>query len=129
MIFLGAGASSVFGIKTMQDLTDDLVNKMKDLGYGETMDNIIESLKKFNLAPDFEAIYTTLEALVAPEEGVKSGGPFTAYVANTCKGFEDIRAHKEFEEVLSEFRQLIYDSCSVKSSILEKQKTSFGQTL
>jgi len=127
MIFLGAGASKVLGIKTMQDLTLDLVSTMRDIGYGEAIDNIIQSLKKFNFTPDFEAIYTTLEALTAPEQAVKSSGPFAAYIANTCKGFEEIRGHKEFEEVLSNFRQLIYDSCTIKSGVIEKNRSVFDK--
>ena len=127
MIFLGAGASNVLGIKTMQDLTNDLVNTMRELGHGETIDNVIQSLRKFNFTPDFESIYTTLEALVAPEQAVKSSGPFAAYIANTCKGFEEIKAHKEFEEVLSNFRQLIYDSCTIRSGIIEKNRSVFDK--
>ena len=127
MIFLGAGASKVLGIKTMQDLTMDLVSTMRNLGYGEEIDNVIQSLKKFNFTPDFESIYTTLEALTAPEQAVKSSGPFAAYIANTCKGFEEIKGHKEFEEVLSNFRQLIYDSCTIKTGVIEKNRSVFDK--
>lgn len=114
MIFLGAGASELFGIKTMQGLTDDLIAKMQDKGYGETVDQIIRSLRRFNLVPDFESVYTALEALTSPEQAVEKSGSFTAYIANTCKGFEEIKAHAEFHEVLSSFRELIYDSCTIK---------------
>jgi hypothetical protein len=127
MIFLGAGTSEVFGIKTMQDLTNDLVNTMRDLGHGETIDKIIQSLRKFNLTPDFESIYITLEALVAPEQAVRSGGPFTAYIANICKGFEEIKVHREFEEILFKFRQLIYDSCTIISGVIEKNRSVFDK--
>ena len=127
MIFLGAGASEVLGIKTMQDLTNDLVNAMRDLGHGEMIDNIIQSLRKFNLTPDFESIYTALEALVSPEQAVKNSGPFAAYIAHTCTGFEEIKAHKEFEEVLFKFRQLIYDSCTIKSGVIEKNRSVFDK--
>lgn len=127
MIFLGAGASKIFGIKTMQDLTNDLVNSMRALGHAEIIDTIIQSLRRFDLTPDFESIYTTLEALAAPEQAVKSSGSFTAYIASTCKGFEEIKAHKEFEDVLSNFRQLIYDSCTIKSGLIEKNRWIFDK--
>lgn len=127
MIFLGAGASEILGIKTMQGLTNDLVNTMRDHGYGEAIDNIIQGLRKSNLTPDFESIYTTLEALVEPKQAVKNSGPFAAYIAYNCKGFGEIKAHKEFEEVLLKFRQLIYDSCTIKSGVIEKNKSVFDR--
>jgi hypothetical protein len=121
MIFLGAGASVIFGIKTMQNLTDDLVKTMRDMGQGETIDKIVQSLTRFKLTPDFESIYTTLEALTAPEDAVRKSGSFAAFIANTCKGFEEIKAHKEFEQALASFRQLIYDSCTIKPPELVEQ--------
>lgn len=127
MIFLGAGASEVLGIKTMQDLTNDLVNAMRDLGHGEMVDNTIQSLRKFNLTPDFESIYTALEALVSPEQAVKNSGPFAAYIAYICRGFEEIKAHGEFEEVLFKFRRLIYDSCTIESGVIEKNRSVFDK--
>ena len=33
MIFLGAGASAIFGLKTLQGLTKDLVKKMVTAGH------------------------------------------------------------------------------------------------
>jgi hypothetical protein len=123
MIFLGAGASVIFGIKTMQGLTDDLVSAMKGAGHGEIIDKIINSLTRFGLVPDFESIYTTLEALTAPEEAVRNSGSFTAYIANTCKGFEEIKAHAEFSQVLSDLRGLIYDSCTIRPpQLIEKNR-------
>ena len=127
MIFLGAGASAILGIKTMQDLTNDLVGTMRNLGYNEIIDQIIRSLNRFDITPDFEAIYTTLEALVAPDLAVKSSGAFAAYVANTLKGFEEIRANEEIDEILFKFRKLIYDSCTVKPGAIEEHKSTFDE--
>lgn len=127
MIFLGAGASEILGIKTMQGLTNHLVNTMRELGHGGTIDTIIQGLNRFNLTPDFESIYTILEALVEPKQAVKNSGPFAAYIAYNCKGFEEIKARKEFEEVLLAFRQLIYDSCTLKPGVIEKNKTVFDK--
>ena len=61
MIFLGAGASKIFGLKTLQDLTDDLVSLMRKKGHSKTINEILKALKKFQLTPDFENIYTTLK--------------------------------------------------------------------
>ena len=47
MIFLGAGASKIFGLKTLQDLTDDLVSLMKEKGHGKTISEILKSLTRF----------------------------------------------------------------------------------
>lgn len=127
MIFLGAGASKPFGIKTMQDLTEDLVKQMRNKGHGETIDNILKSLKQFNLTPDFESIYTILEALVSPEQGIRYSGPFTAFVAYVCKGIEQIKAHPEFEETLRDFRSLIYNACTIQSGVIEDNKKIYDQ--
>lgn len=56
MIFLGAGASKVFGLKTLQDMTEELIAKMREKGHGEAIDSIIMSLKQFDITPDFESI-------------------------------------------------------------------------
>jgi len=64
MIFLGAGASKVFGLKTMQDLTNDLIKQLTEKGHQKVIDEILKALREYNLTPDFENIYTTLEALV-----------------------------------------------------------------
>jgi len=127
LIFLGAGASKPFGIKTMQDLTEDLVKQMRDKGHGETIDNIVKSLKQFNLTPDFESIYTILEALVNPEQGIRYGGPFTAFVAYISKGIGQIKAHPEFEETLRDFRSLIYNACTMQSGVIEKNRRIYDQ--
>jgi len=111
LIFLGAGASKPFGIKTMEDLTEDLDKQMRNKGHSEVMDKIIERLQKFGLTPDFEAIYTILEGLVDPKRGIKNAGPLTAYVS---KDLKDIRPYPEFEEVLFDFRGLIYEACTIK---------------
>lgn len=111
----------------MQDLTEDLVKQMRDKGHGETIDNILKSLKQFNLTPDFESIYTILEALVNPERGIRYSGPFTAFVAFVSKGIERIKAHPEFEETLRDFRSLIYDACTIQSGVIEKNKKIYDQ--
>jgi len=127
MILLGAGASKVFGLKTLQDLTNDLVIQMKDRGHEKTISEIIEALKRYHLSPDFENIYTTLEALANPEEGIKKNGAFTAYIAykthfDTAK---DPNMVREYESILSDFRNLIYRECTIFKGILENNGSIF----
>lgn len=126
MIFLGAGASKVFSLKTMQDLTDDLVSRMKEKGHTEIIDDILKALKRYRLTPDFENIYTTLEALVNPEEGIRNSGAFAAFLASR-KGFENLEGHPEYKDVLADFRNLIYDECSIPRGKVEDNKSVFDK--
>jgi len=134
MIFLGAGASKVFGLKTMQDLTDDLVKKMREKGHGETIDDILEALRVYGLTPDFENIYTTLEALVNLKEGIKKSGAFTAYVAwesmskdQEIRSMATMKQHPEFKTVLADLRDLIYNECSIPKGTIENNRSIFDQ--
>lgn len=124
MIFLGAGASKPFGIKTMEDLTKDLDKQMRDKGHSEIMDKILERLRNFGLTPDFEAIYTILEGLVDPNQGIRNAGPFTAYVS---RDHLDIKPHPEFENVLFDFRKLIYEACTVRQEMMDKVKDVYDK--
>jgi len=127
LILLGAGASKPFGLKTLQDLTEDIVEQMRSKGHGETIDIMLEALRKFGFTPDFENIYTILEALVDPYKGVQFSSPFTAFIAHFCRGFEDIRKHQEFTQVLQDFRDLIYTMCSIKRGVMRKQKSVYDR--
>lgn len=127
MIFLGAGASKAFELKTLQDLTNILVTKMKELGHEKTILDIIEAMKKFDLTPDFENIYTTLEALSNPQEGIKKSGGLAAYIAHKTN-YELQKEPKvvtQYKEILSDFRELIYRECSVSKGIIEKKGMIF----
>ena len=64
MIFLGAGASKELGIKTMQELTDEVINLLKNSGHEEETKEIISALKQYDIKPDFEAIFSVIEGLV-----------------------------------------------------------------
>lgn len=57
LILLGAGASKPFGLKTLQDLTEDLVEQMRRKGHGETIDIMLEALRKFGFTPDLEYLH------------------------------------------------------------------------
>ena len=100
LILLGAGASKPFGLKTLQDLTSDIIEHMRNKGYDEIIDKILEAFTKFGLTPDFENVYTVLEALVDPHRGVQLNGPFSAFIAHYCHGFDEIKQHQANEYVI-----------------------------
>lgn len=124
MIFLGAGASKIFGVKTLQDMTDDLIKKMENKGYGDTIKKILENLKRFDLTPDFESIFTILEGLTNPKEAVKNSGAFTAYV---CRDLKEIGTYQEFKELLHDFKDFIYKECTIKSENLRIKKSVYDK--
>ena len=110
----------------MQDLTDELVKTMKAKGHSETIDDILKALRKFGLTPDFENIYTTMEALIDPEEGIRKSGAFTAYIAS--KGnLETTKGYPEYKEILTDFRNLIYDKCSIPRGRIENNRSAFDK--
>lgn len=119
MILLGAGASKCFELDTLQDMTEDLIEKMKKAGREKTIREIIKACEKFGLRPDFENIYTAIEGLVDPREGVKSSGPFTAYVA--CRGDLSFQKEPEFLNILRDFRTMIYEKCTIRKGIIEER--------
>lgn len=112
MIFLGAGASKPFGIKTLEEMSGDLIKIIKNKGYGEIVEKITNSLRKFDMTPDFEAIYTIVEGLTQSRQAVKNNGPFTAYV---CKELEKIEPRQDLLEFPQVFRNFLYDECKFKS--------------
>ena len=115
---MGAGASRELGIKTMQGLTEDVVNKLRQKGYSAETAEILSSLKKFGITPDFEAIYSVLEGLADIKQGIKEAGPFTAYV---CKKLSKITGIHESKGILKELKTLIFEECSkLNRSILDQ---------
>jgi hypothetical protein len=129
MIFLGAGASKALGLKTMQDLTKDLVGKMKAAGYGDTVEEVLGALKKFHLTPDFENIYTTLLGLANPLEGIKQSGPLSAFFAARSNFDLDMHTlqNDSFRNALLELRDLIYDECTIQRGVIEAKKSLFDK--
>lgn len=117
MIFLGAGASKVFGLKTLQELTTVIVKTMKRNGYGETINEILNALRMFNIVPDFENIYTTLEGLVNPREGIRNSGGFTAYIASKID-LAKIEEKSKYGDILADFKNLIYEECIIDKNVI-----------
>jgi hypothetical protein len=125
MIFLGAGASKYFDIDTLQDMSKDLIDKMTREGHGEVINDIVSACERFGLRPDFENIYTAIEGLAKPYEGVKASGPFAAYIAS--KGNLKIVEKPDFCQILKEFRKLVYDKCTIKKGMIEERGAIFGR--
>ena len=125
MIFLGAGASRYFDLDTLQDMTKDLIDKMKRAGHEKTIKDIVMACERFGLRPDFENIYTAIEGLADPSEGVKASGPFAAYVAS--RGDLSIQKKPEFLNILRDFRTMIYRKCTIKKGIVEERGVVFDK--
>lgn len=108
MILLGAGASKPFGIRTLQEMTDSIVEIMKGQKYGEIVERIISDLRKFGMTPDFEAIFTVVEGLTDLPQAIKNSGPLTAYV---CKDLDQIKPKEDLRKLSQVFRGFVYKEC------------------
>lgn len=108
MIFLGAGASKAFGIKTLQEMSQDLIELMEIKGYGDFVSEIKESLARYDIVPDFEAIYAIAEGVTNLKDSVKYYGPFTAYV---CRDISQVKPKQDFSDLLKIFKNYLYNEC------------------
>lgn len=122
MIFLGAGASKIFGVKTLQETTDDLIRVIKDRDCGDIIDAVIGKLSKFEIVVDFEAIYTILDALSDPRQSIKEMGAFAAFM---CRN--DIGKHPEYGEILKDFKNYLYQECTIKPGFLEEVRSAYDR--
>lgn len=103
-------------------MTADLVKTVYKKGYGKIINRITKSLRNFGISPDFEAIYTILDALTNPRQAIKESNPFAAYV---CRDPEQIGAYPKLVDVLRDFRNYIYEQCTIKSSVLQDKKVVY----
>jgi len=124
MIFLGAGASKPFGIKTLEEMSNDLVKIMRDHQYGEIVDKIFENLQKFGITPDFEAIYTIVDGLTNLRQAVKNAGPLTAYV---CRDLEQLSTKLDLRELPKLFRDFLYEKCKLKPDCIDYMESTFDK--
>jgi hypothetical protein len=108
MIFLGAGASKTFGIKTLQEMTQDLIKLMDKEGYGDFVNEIKERLARFGITPDFEAIYAIVEGITNLKDTVKYYGPFAAYI---CRDISQVKPKQDFNDLLKTFKSYLYSEC------------------
>lgn len=124
MIFLGAGASKTFGIKTLQEMSKDLIKIMEKKGYSDIVTKITDSLKRFGVSADFEAIYTIVEGLINPEQAVKNSGSFTAYV---CKDLNEVKPKQDLKSLLQVFKAYLWEECKPKRGSSETLESVFDR--
>jgi len=126
LIFLGAGASKRFGIKTLQDMTDDLIKILKEKKHEQMIVEIIDGLKRFQMIPDFEAIYTIIDGLIDPQNAIKYYGPFTAYM---CKNLlkDTLPSREDLLDLLKVTREYIYEECKLKPEFHANIKSIFNR--
>ncbi len=110
MLFLGAGASSAFGIPTMQELTKKSEDVLKEKGFNQELATAYNALTKFQIIPDFESILTVFESLRSPVEAIRASGPFAAYLATLAE--RDIKQRVDADEILTAMKNLLVDACS-----------------
>jgi NAD-dependent SIR2 family protein deacetylase len=111
MIFLGAGASKSFGIKTLQEMSTGLTNFMEKKGHYDIVQEISDKLSRFGLTIDFEAIYTVVEALTNIQESVRKNGPLAAYICRELKK----TSNEDFASLLSDFNTFLYEECKLRT--------------
>lgn len=112
MIFLGAGASKPYGIPTLEEFSEDVLNKLRQIGHEEVIRNIQESLKEFSMTTDFESLYSILEGLTNPVRSVQYAGPLTAFLVRSKR---NLPIGYDYTQVLSDLRRIIYDKCLIIS--------------
>jgi hypothetical protein len=117
MILLGAGASKAFGIKTLQEMTDDLIRILKENGHEDSVNRIVKNLEKYGLKTDFEAIYTIVQGMIDLNQTMKVAGPLTAYV---CADSTPFISQDECKKILYEFKEFLLKACQPDSSAIDK---------
>lgn len=112
-IFLGAGASKIFGLPTLQELTKDLIGLMESMGFKEIILEIIEAMERYGITPDFENIYSTIESLSNPLYSIKKTNGFVAYFVHKANYDIATNLFPESQNILSNMRGLIYEKCKI----------------
>lgn len=92
-------------------MSEDLVKMMEKKSYSEIVEKITNSLKRFGMTTDFEAIYTIVEGLTNLKHAVKNNGPFTAYV---CKDLKDFMPKQNLKDLLQVFKEYLLEECKLK---------------
>jgi hypothetical protein len=121
MILLGAGASKVFGLPTLQDLTTNLIELFENKGNTDLVNEIIEALTQFGIKPDFENIYSTIEALANPRDYIGKSNGVIAYFAHKAN-LDKATNNPDIANILSEMRSLVYKKCTLSKFTPNHQK-------
>lgn len=84
MLFLGAGASKAVKIGDLNDITERIVTRLTDAGYGELVQHIIDTLNNSGLFKerelDIEVIFSVLNGRVNHKNTMKALGPYAIYL-------------------------------------------------
>lgn len=110
MIFLGAGASKPFGIKTLKEMGKNLAKMLEKNGHGDLAQQMNMSLNKYGMILDFEAAYGIIEGLINLEDSIRDSGPFTAYVSKDLKDYYK----KDLNEMLRSLKKFVWKECALK---------------
>lgn len=123
MIFLGAGASRVFGIKTLKEMGEKLAIVMKKESLGDLAKQMEASLRKYGTTLDFEAIYSIIEGLTKLEPSIREAGPFTCYVSKDLKDYykNDLNAMLKF------LKDFIWEECTLKRGYGRKIERAYDR--
>lgn len=105
-------------------MSKDLVKIMEKKGYSDIVGEITNSLKRFGMTTDFEAVYTIVEGLTNPKHAVKNNGPFTAYV---CKDLEEVKPKRDLKELPQVFRDFLYEKCKLKPGCHESIESVYDK--
>jgi len=116
LILLGAGASVPFGLPTMQELTEVALTKVSEFDR-KLPEEILNKLRMTEMKPDFESIYTILEAIVDPVKGIREAGPFAAFLLSDSSR---LHPRTDINDVLEELRRTIYKKCSIGRGMIAK---------
>lgn len=113
MIFLGAGASKPYGIPTLEEFSEDVFERLRETGHKELINDIHQSLNEFGMVVDFESLYSILEGLSNPVRSIQYAGPLTAFL---LKSKHNLVRSKDYSQILTDLRKIIYEKCSVISN-------------
>lgn len=94
----------------MQKLTEDVKELLKDTGFGKEYESVTNALSRFGLTPDFEGIFTVLNAWLDPRKAIREAGPFAAVIASAL-GETQMNPREEFREVVLQIKKLLLEKC------------------
>lgn len=116
VLFLGAGASKPFGIPTMKELTDYVLNNLND-EHKTCIENIRNRLENINKEKiDIEAILECVDGLCDLEISKRKLGKFAEYLLTFEDPLLGIK-HEIYKEISGEIRKMIREECFLTQDI------------